>query len=171
MYLGSVIAANGSDLPDVERRIALANSAFTSLSRVWVDSSLSITLRVNLYTVRVTSVLLYGCESWRLTTEVKMKLRGFHGSCLGRIYGRTTVEILRGANVPCIIRLAEKRRRLWLGHILRMPEDRVVKQVFNSCTPNHPPYPPWSLMAGLQVTRSEAAEMARDPVEWLRKIC
>ena len=78
----------------------------------------------------VIAVLLYGCESWRMTKGDEAKLDTFQHKCLRRllkIYWPMRVsneEVRRRANTEIISEL--KRRWTWIGHVLRMD---------NSCLP------------------------------------
>ena len=77
-------------------------------------------------------VLLYGCESWRMTKGDEAKLDTFQHKCLRRllkIYWPMHVsneEVCRRANIETISKLVRKRRWTWIGHVLRMD---------NSCLP------------------------------------
>ena len=51
---------------DIEKRMTLAMAKFARLHHIWGDTRLSRDLRVQLYTVRVVTTLLYGCELWHL---------------------------------------------------------------------------------------------------------
>ncbi len=63
-----------------------------------------------------------GCESWKMTEKVKRKLNGAASEMLATVTGRTIQD----------------RRWSWLGHVLRMPEHRLVRQVLLNCVkPTH----------------------------------
>ena len=80
----------------------------------------------------VIAVLLYGCESWRMTKGDEAKLDTFQHKCLRRllkIYWPMRVsseEVRRRANTETISELVWKRRWTWIGHVLCMD---------NSCLP------------------------------------
>jgi hypothetical protein len=145
---------------------AVATVSFNSLSCIWPDISLPKALRLQLYLVRVTTVLLYVCESWNLTQAVKGKLRGFHGGRLAKILKTTQREAIGDKTLPCIVKMARKRRWLWLGHILRMGNNRTLRMVFDTTTPRQPPYPPWTPMAEAPWGLEEAERRAMDHKKW-----
>ncbi len=56
---------------------------------------------------------------------------------LARITGRTIAEEARNPTINVVLK-ARDRRRSWLGHILRMPEHRLVRRVLLKCVkPTH----------------------------------
>ena len=71
-YLGSYI---GSTEKDIQVRKALAWRALHSLKKVW-KSSMNADLKRNLFRTTVEAILLYGCESWTLTTKDESRLDG-----------------------------------------------------------------------------------------------
>ena len=52
---------------DIEARISKARNAFVSLGKVWKDRSITTRTKCRLFNSNVKSVLLYGCETWKLT--------------------------------------------------------------------------------------------------------
>ena len=105
---------------------------FGKLSGVWKSSILSKSTKIRIFKSNVIAVLLYGCESWRMTKGDEAKLDTFQHKCLRRllkIYWPMRVsneEVPRRANTETISELVRKRRWTWIGHVLRMD---------NSCLP------------------------------------
>jgi hypothetical protein len=81
-------------------------------------------------------VLLYGCETWSLTSREEHKLRVFQNRVLKRIFGLKRDEVkgkwrklhnekLRDLySSPSIIRIIKSRRMTLAGHGARMGEKR-----------------------------------------------
>jgi hypothetical protein len=96
------------------------------------------------FVVMVLSVLLYGCESWALTAAQLLRLEVFHRGCLRQILGVRRLDGLSndelyekcgalrdGVLVP-LERIADhwhRRLRRWLGHLGRMDDSRIAKQL------------------------------------------
>ena len=150
-YLGHWIQADGDNMHAVEVRLGFASSRFKELHHIWGDSSLPLKLKLQLYTSGVVSVLTHSFEAWKLNEAVIRRLRGWNGRCLAII---TT-----GSCEPDQIRLQTEypvfnmvghlrvRRLRWLGHVLRMDESRLLRQVllkFNVIYPNG--YPEGSIL-------------------------
>eukprot|EP01047_Picozoa_sp_COSAG01_P076505 COSAG01_NODE_13454_length_1583_cov_2.023585_1_plen_161_part_00 len=68
-YLGFLFTADNDQLPNVEQRIGRADTTFKSLRHIWSSKDLSDSLKRRIYTGSVISVLTYGHETWRLTTD------------------------------------------------------------------------------------------------------
>ena len=86
-YLGSTNLS-----PDVEinTHIGKAGTAIAKLyKRVWQNINLTMNTRLKVYQACVTSILLYGSETWALYVRQEATLNSFHLRCLTRILGIT----------------------------------------------------------------------------------
>ncbi len=68
------------------------------------------------YGSSVTSTLLYGCESWKLTQAVRRKLNSTASKMLSRITGRIIADEARQPSVDALMRARDQRWN-WLGRI------------------------------------------------------
>ncbi len=59
-------------------------------------------------------------------------LRSAISKMLATITARTIQEEARNPTISVVMK-ARDRRRSWLGHVLRMPEHRLVRQVLLNC--------------------------------------
>ncbi|VDP71411.1 unnamed protein product, partial [Schistosoma curassoni] len=88
-------------------------------------------LRMSLQRI-VRSVLLYGCETWPLGVEDTHKLLVFDHRCLRNIAGVCWDHRVSNSEVRCRVLGNDDKsfdevnlhQLRWLGHVLRMPEDR-----------------------------------------------
>ena len=86
-------------------------------------------------------VVLYGCETWSLTTKEEHRLRVFENKVLRKIFGAKideereewrkvhNVEIHSLCQSPDIIRVIKSRRLRWAWHVVRMGENRYAKKI------------------------------------------
>jgi len=81
VYLGSVQPSEGQCLSDIKRRIALASSVMASLSNIWHDRRLSLTIKIRTHRALVLSTLLYAAETWTMRAEDARILESFHMKC------------------------------------------------------------------------------------------
>ena len=88
-YLGSMFVADGDNMPDVVRRIAMAKARFGKLRHLWNDNNLHLNLKLRLYKSSVCSILTYGSEAWYLTFRVTKALNGANTQMLSVITGKT----------------------------------------------------------------------------------
>ena len=72
------------------------------------------------------SVLLYGCETWKVNDSDNRKLDTFQFKCLRRImkirwpYVVSNDEILKRTGIKNISTEVQEKRWRWIGHVLRM---------------------------------------------------
>ena len=133
-YLGSRMKCDGDDKADVRFRIEISQATFRSLSR----------------SVRISDfrrIWISGCTLARYATRwpmpvrpgitLRTPLRGFNNLCMHSITGQEYMEsaINPRNNLMLTIR---KRRLRYLGHILRMDENRLVRRTLavyvNACS-------------------------------------
>ena len=69
-YLGSLITDEESK-PEILSRMAQTTAALKRLKPVWNDRSISFSSKIQLMRSLVTSIFLYACESWTLTSELQ----------------------------------------------------------------------------------------------------
>jgi hypothetical protein len=81
-YLGSIVTGGGGADEDVTNRIKKANMAFVQLYRVWKNKNIRMKTKLNFFNGNVKAVLLYGCETWKVTNSITQKLQSFINGCL-----------------------------------------------------------------------------------------
>ena len=129
-------------MEDVKCWIAKASRAFGCLrGSIFSNPILSLTKKRMVYVKSiVTSVLLYSAETWTLKADHVRRLNTFHNRCVRTVLGITRYH-------QCQLRLSSKllanrfgmdwsipdfimdRRLQWLGHMGRMKDERVPKQL------------------------------------------
>ena len=135
-YLGSTITSMLSLEEEINIRLGKASTTFGRLTkRVWKNKKLTLRTKILIYQACVLSTLLYGAETWTIYARQEKKLQGFHMRSLRRIMNIkwqekiTNTEILKKAKIPSLLATLIKRRLRWLGHIRRMTNNRIPKQV------------------------------------------
>ena len=135
-YLGSTIASNLSLDAELDARIGKASSAMARLAkRVWDNPMLTTNTKMRVYQACVLSTLLYGSEAWTLYSRQERRLNAFHLRCLRRLLGITwqdrvtNIDVLSRANLPSMFAILTQRRLRWLGHVTRMDDGRIPKDL------------------------------------------
>ena len=97
-----------------------------------------------LYHLSVSSTLTHSCEAWHLTKAVSRILNGFNSRCLYVITGE---EYRVTAVSPAYnLLLSVRQRRLrYLGHLLRLPHDSVVRRTLIAMAGGGNRYPEGSI--------------------------
>ena len=124
-YLGANVTTDGGSTADLKKRIALASAAYKRLGKIWQATDIGRKTKVSLFKSLVLSVLLYGCETWKLTKGEEKKLDVFQTKCLRRIFkirwqqhvpNKAVLEMANTGNISDAVR---RRRWQWIGHVLR----------------------------------------------------
>ena len=86
VYLGSQLCNEGGSEADMKRRIALAGVTFHRLwEKVFKRHEISLAIKLRLLNAAVMPILLYGSETWSLTTAMENKLNACENRWLRRI--------------------------------------------------------------------------------------
>ena len=83
-YLGSVKTDEGFK-PELLSRVAQATAALTRPKPVSIDRSIYLTSKIRLMRSLVTSIFLYACELWTLTTELQRRIQAMEMRCYRKI--------------------------------------------------------------------------------------
>ena len=127
-YLGAWIS---SSKKDISTRIAIAWSTAHKLDPIW-KSKLPNNTKIRLLTSTVESVLLYGCESWTLTTALTKRLDGVYTRLLRFALSISWKDKVRNTTLygklPKLSEKVRARRLRLAGHCVRH-EDEVASNL------------------------------------------
>ena len=137
VYLGSGLSNDGTLDAEIKERIAKASSAFGCFEeRVWSDKDLTRNTKLSVYETCVILSLLYASESWTTYQRNVKPLERFHQRCLRQILGikwqskTPDTEVLDMAGSMSIAARLMKNQMRWAGHLARMDDSRLPKQLF-----------------------------------------
>ena len=135
-YLGSWTQQDGGMDKEITVRKTAALGVFHSLSKVWCNKKLRVADKMAVYKSCVLPHFTYACEGWNCTCAQLEVLEKAHRSCLRRIMGvelrdrhsnEHVLQVCRSEPLQLII---IKRVFRWLGHVVRMSEDRYPRMVY-----------------------------------------
>jgi hypothetical protein len=142
-YLGSIIADKLTDEAECDARISAASKAFGALkTQLFGVRHICTRAKKHAYEALVLSLLFYGCECWVLSAAMRNKIVKFHRRCIRFMCG-VSLESMRIKNIhhrdlekrlriSHILSILEARRLQWLGHVFRMPGDRLPRRLLTS---------------------------------------
>ena len=134
-YLGSFISDDCKLDNELNSRISQAARSFGRLQdRVFHNHDLRLPTKIKVYEAICLSTLLYGSESWTPYARQIRTLEAWHIKNLRSILGITWrdrithEEIFRRTGSVSLENYLSRRQLRWLGHVIRMPDDRLPKQ-------------------------------------------
>ena len=130
-----MVTKNGRCVEEVRKRIGMAKSSFANMRKILTNMNLSMKLRLRMLKCFVWSILLYGCEAWKVDRELKRRVEAVEMWFLKRMLripwtARMTNERvfeLAGVRRELMAEVSKRQLKL-LGHILR--HDCLEKDVF-----------------------------------------
>lgn len=138
-YLGSHLSSCANIDAEIQHRLRCASAAFGRLlRRVFDNHDISVRTKLYVYNAVVTPTLIYGCETWTTYRRHLKCLERYHQRCLRRILKvkwqdrRTNISILDEANTSSMEAKIVRHQLRWAGHVVRMPESRLPKQILYS---------------------------------------
>ena len=121
-YLGAWMASTDRD---IQVRKALAWSALHSMRKLW-KSNLKAKIKRRLFVATVESVLLYGSETWTITTTQERSLNGCYTRMLRKAQNVSWQRHMNNEDLylelECVSAKIRKRRLRLAGHCVRHPE-------------------------------------------------
>lgn len=145
VYLGSLITNTAEISGEISRRHQIAQIKMRELKDTLTCSTsdrLWMQLKVMLFKTQVVEVLIYGCGTWCMkATDYKLVTK-YHRNLLHRITGniksardperkrlisyRELLELTKCESIETTIR---RRRLVLAGHIVRLEDDRLTRQI------------------------------------------
>lgn len=126
---------------DVDRRLNLASQGIGRLRRVFSSRHLPTRLKFKILKSFIQPIASYGRETWRLTKEQCSKLDTWWMKKLRYVCGVTkhdhlySVDILNYLGAEKFSHRARRLRLRYLGHVVRYPDERIVKQALSYVRP------------------------------------
>lgn len=126
LYLGSLIENSGACEGEIRRRIALARTAVTKLTKIWKDTAITKNTKLRLLNSLVFPIATYGAETWTLKKSDIRRIDAFEMWAYRRLLRiswtahRTNESVLQELNIR--LNLSKKINRSFLtyiGHIAR----------------------------------------------------
>ena len=122
------------DERDMRIRKGQACGAFWKMKNIWQARNIPLELKIRIFKASCLAILLYGSETWALTTKMKSSLDSYATSCyrvmlnIKRIDHVTNEAIYQRVKQPPLSSLVVKRQLTWVGHILRRPKEELIRK-------------------------------------------
>ena len=136
IYLGSALTSDAQLDAEISNRIAKASASFGRLKdKAWERKGITLKTKLKLYKATVMRSLLHASETWTTYVRQEKILNRFHINCLKKLLHITwkdmipDTEILERSDLPSIQTQLRRDRIRWAGHVTRMPDHRIPKQL------------------------------------------
>ena len=103
---------------------------------MWERKGIKLATKLKVFKAVVITTLLYGCETWTLYRRHERLMHQFHLRSLRSIMSIRwqdkipDTEVLKRADSPHITTIMRKAQLRWAGHVTRMSDSRIPKQLF-----------------------------------------
>ncbi|KAJ9586838.1 hypothetical protein L9F63_019569 [Diploptera punctata] len=125
----------------IKYRLVNGNKAYFANRTLFKSKLISKTAKIRLYKTLIRPVVTYACETWVLKETIKQKLLIFERKFLRRIFGpnrgtdnyrriKTNNELNKLIKNQNIVNHIRSLRIGWLGHLIRMDDQRLVKRLY-----------------------------------------
>ena len=107
------------------------------MQNIWKSNKISEKLKLKLFTSIVLPCMLYASKTWESTCKINNKLNVFQQRCLRKIFKIryldhiTNETVLNRAKQQKLHELVSERRMKYVGHILRMDNNKLPKIAIN----------------------------------------
>ena len=137
-YLGTIVdRQEGVGKEEIKHRIELSRKIISTLNSIWWDKHIWKDTKKYIGKTLVESVATYGSEVWTINNYYKNRLLALEMDYLRRSAKKSKLEHTTNKEIrnimdaeESIIERIEKKEIRWLGHVLRMDEDRWPKQLY-----------------------------------------
>ncbi|XP_061762964.1 retrovirus-related Pol polyprotein from type-2 retrotransposable element R2DM isoform X1 [Nerophis ophidion] len=127
-YLGVLFTSGGRVDREIDRRIGAASSVMRTLYRsVVVKKELSRKAKLSIYRSIYVPILTYGHELWVMTERIRSRVQAAEMSFLRRVAG-----LWEELKVKPLLLHVERSQMRWFGHLVRMPPERLPREVFRA---------------------------------------
>ena len=135
-YLGVFLTNEVSLDTEVNARVKKASMAFGCLKKlVWYQPAIKYSTKYRLFKAVILPVLLFESESWAPLNHHLQRLNTFVNQCLQTILGFSLFDKIKNTqirnceNIERIETLLRRKRLRWLGHVQKMENSRLPKQL------------------------------------------
>ena len=127
-YLGSTITGNLSLGTEIDKWIEKAAKTLACLiSQVWTNPKLTVKTKV---VVCNACSLMYSSEMWTAYARQEKRLNSVHLRSIRHILGISWQDIVFNTEfIPSIFTLLRQRRLRWLGHVYRLDNGLIPKDI------------------------------------------
>lgn len=141
-YLGSVFTEVGGNEEEIKTKLKKGTMCAGKVNKILRSKNVTQKPKLRVYKTVIRPTVISTCETWTLTKNMEILLEIWERKILRRIFGgvkengiwrrRTNAEVYELYGEPKITQIIKVQRMKWLGHIIRMPNEKIVKQALDN---------------------------------------
>ena len=136
-YLDVKIYREAGNKLEITERIAKYSQQVSMLQPILRDRLISKEVKKTIYNTILKPILLYGSESWVLTTKDESRLQAAEMKVIRTIMGKTKKDRIRSEvlrrelGVSPLLKDIQLNGLRWLGHVQRMDASRIPRMAYD----------------------------------------
>ena len=137
-YLGQKITEDGRCEEEIKRRINIAKTTFSKMSKVLTSKKIALNTRKRILQCYIWSTLQYGVETWTITGSMAKRLSAFEMWCYRRMLRISWTEkvsneeVLERAKIKKrLYNIIQTKKLQYFGHIIRQNGDALHRTVLD----------------------------------------
>ena len=110
-------------------------AAFRQYSNIILDRKLSLKIRMRVFNAYVRSIFLYNTEIWTTNKKINNTIDVFQRTLYRKIlqirwpHTISNINLYKRVEAEEWSKMIQKRRLMWVGHLLRLDEETPARQV------------------------------------------
>ncbi|MFA0954716.1 RNA-directed DNA polymerase, partial [Klebsiella pneumoniae] len=139
VYLGRMFQENGCINGEINRRVQAGRRVVGAVAGLNRSDVLSAKAKLAVYGSVLAPTVLYGSESWVCGARNRRKVNAVGMSFLRGVCGKTRMDRVKNVWImnecgvkETLYERGERNMLRWFGHVGRMSDDRIVKQVYKN---------------------------------------
>lgn len=137
-YLGSELMQNARLDMEISRRVQQSNAFYQSVRKLVWSKEVPRKSKELMYKLYYVPILIYAAESWTLTSRQESRIQASEMKFLRSMIGKTRKDRMRNEDVRNEVGIGklteriEKSKLRWFGHVKRMEENRIPRQMLEA---------------------------------------
>ena len=117
----------------------MALASMRKYNKIWRNKNITVNTKVRLLKAVITSIALYGCQSWTLSKEMEKRIESFEFKCYRHILQipytahvanesiKNQIDATTGTSER-LLGTVRKRKLQWFGHLVRQ-DNSLAKMI------------------------------------------
>lgn len=140
-YLGNIIERKGNCEEEINTRIQAALKVYFAMRNIIINNKhITKRAKMTVYKTIYQPIILNGSETWNITKRQESQLTTMEMKYLRRVEGISKMDRIRNETIRGQLKIKPLKKKIeekqlqWLGHMLRMKEEKPVRKIWEAKT-------------------------------------